>query len=89
MDQRDTGYAALVIIDNGGEYRVPIDQYDTLLAAWMRGEPFLRTTGYFGDALVIKASRVEAVNRYTADALRVRREHDARERAEDAITGEP
>lgn len=85
--QRETGFAAIAMLE-AGEYRIPLAAYESVRAAWMRGDAFLEVVDYFGAPMTIKASRIEAVCRYEPAHLAARREHEAAERALDAITGD-
>lgn len=85
--QTETGYTAVVMVDGSGEYRLPLEDYTRVRQEWMQGVAFLDVTGYFGETVTIKTARVEAVTRFTAQALAARAAHDAEQRRADAIGG--
>jgi len=88
MRQRDEGYTAVYVMDGQGTYCLPVSEYERVRAEWMRGVAFIDAIGFYGNAVTIKASRIEGVALWTPEQLRLSREDAAAEKAEDAIRGD-
>jgi hypothetical protein len=86
--KRETGYTEVALVDGTGSYHLPIEAYEDVLQRWMAGAAFLTVTGYFGEQLVIKGARIEAVMRLTPESIELDRAHKAALKSEDAITGD-
>lgn len=88
MNQRDTGFVALHMVESDTEYRLPPEEYDRVLAEWMAGRAFIATVQYFGAPLTVKAARIECISLMRPDALAAYEAHLSEERARRALQGE-
>lgn len=86
--QEQTGFAAICLVDGGGEYRLPLSDYERIKAEWMAGKAFIEFVDYFGAVGVVKCSRVDSVFRYLPDDIAARNAHADEVRAERALRGE-
>lgn len=87
MTQRENGYVAICMVDGATEYRLPLDEYERVLAEWKSGAAFIDLTQYFGATGHIKGARIESVWRWLPDQLAAYEENRRAEKSEDAIQG--
>lgn len=85
-DLSGTGWGVVNTVEGHG-YRVALGDADAVRTAWMAGAAFLTFTGPLGESVTIKASRVEAVTRWDADACAASNAEDAAQKRRALLEG--
>lgn len=85
MREREVGATRVHIRNGGGYWVLPLDEYDSVLRAWMKGEAFWSGIGFYGAQLTIKLGECHGIERATPESIKLGIEERQADAKEDAI----
>jgi len=83
--KRELGYC-LVTNELGAAWELPIEEYERVRTAWLKGTTHVDTFGFHGDAMTLRLVNVDSISKLTADVVASALDERRADEADDSLT---